>query len=244
MNWSLPLTDGIVSMLFVFSKVIIFGVALYGIVSVIAWHQSHFSGLGRRLLRTGAWMTAAVAMLGIVVTYSIFRNQALQNAENSLNEQGTNFVNWERSAPEVKCLYEWHAFDDASRCLDLISASPDTYRNVMLYIEEALFLLETAESDRKNWGSGYADDVKYWAEDISADPTGMFAYNIVSENDDPLAMVESTRLSMSPSQLCDGYERVVRHLSSKEGANLAAERGRDPMKVCTDKLEAADLPGG
>lgn len=239
MDWSVESADRVITFLVLLAKAVLAALILYGSALLIAWNQDRSIKLRRHFSAASLALTFSIAVAGVYVTYSIFRNQAQQNSEFALNNHGTNFVNWERERPEIICLYVWHAFDDPAECRSLIFASPSSYRATMLYIEETLFLLETAVTDRSRWGSRYAQDIDYWAEDISDDPTGMFAYNLVSENADPQAAVERSGLSMTDEKLCIGFDVVASELAELENANLPDSVRTDPMAFCRAKLEAA-----
>ena len=239
MDWAVESTDRVIGLLVVLATAALAVLVLYGVALLIAWTRGRSIELRRLFSLTPLVLTFSLAIAGVYVTYSIFRNQAQQNAEFALNNHGTNFVNWERESPEIICLYVWHAFDDPAGCRKSIFASPSSYRATMLYIEEALFLLETAVTDRTRWGSRYAEDIDFWAHDISEDPTGMFAYNLVSENEDPQAAVERSGLSMTGDKLCGGFVAVARDLAELENANLVDAVRTNPMAFCLAKLEAA-----
>lgn len=244
MIWSLERTDNIVGMMFGLGTAIILALIFYVSFLVIAWTNNWTIKLRRKLSCVSLALTLSIALIGVYVTYSIFRNQAQQNAEFSLSNQGTDFVNWERESPEIICLYQWHAFDDAVECRKAIFASPFAYRKTMLYIEETLFMLETAEADRDRWGSRFAEDIKFWADDVSEDPTGMFAYNLVSENRDPAAAAGRSGLSMSPEKLCSGFAAVVIELSNTEGSRLSQQIATNPLEFCKRKLAAEQANSG
>ena len=240
MDWSVGYADGVVGLIFSLAKLIASAVFLYVVAVAVAYHQDRTVDLAKWLSAAPKVLAFCVVLTGLYVTYSVFRNQAQQNAEIELNNHGSDFVSWERSSPEIICLYEWHAYDEPDKCRRNILMDPIKYRNAMLYMEEAIFLLETARSDRERWGSRYAEDVKFWAEDISADPTGLFAYNLVSENDDPQDTARRAGLDMSRDHLCKGFASAIMDLRAIKTANIDPSIALNPQASCEQKLDRED----
>ena len=240
MNWSVAYADDVVGIIFLTAKLIAVGVLLYLPVVTVAYHQDRTIDILKMLAPIPRVLAFCAALTGLYVTYSVFRNQAQQNAEVELNKNGSEFVLWERSHPEIICLYRWHAYDDPASCRAGILQDPVNYRNAMLYMEEAIFLLETARSDRERWGSRYAEDITFWAEDMSEDPTGLFAYNIVSENADPQDVARRAGLSMTREQLCYGFTSAINVLRGIETARIDPDVAADPGAWCHRKLDDED----
>ncbi|MDP1913354.1 hypothetical protein [Brevundimonas sp.] len=188
---------------------------LYRPVTKHKWRYS-----ARLFFRT---LPIIAALLALFLTYSTVRFQTKLAAETSYNQTGNSFVEWELNNENFRCLYGWHAYDNPAKCLDLIMKNEDSYSSVMLYIEEALYLLEQAKKGQAIWGADYAEDVKYWAKDVSADPTGMFSYQIVLENPgDFQGAQDRAGISISRARLCGNYRAVREHLVAR-GAKPAKE---------------------
>lgn len=175
-------------------------------------------------------LPAAGAGLGLILTvfvaYGALRNQSRLTAEIAINEDGGRIAEWERENPAVRCLYSW--FDDAppraeagdriaNACLARIVADRETYTEVMLYIEEAFYLLGRAARDRKQWGSTYYSEIKYWQSDVGEDQTGLFAFHLLNryplEPAPPGQNLEAAKREMRAAgveigNLCVGGQRV------------------------------------
>lgn len=175
----------------------------------------------RRLLSDLPPLATAVGVLLAGWTVGI---QARQTAEIALQASGDELVKIEMANDDLRCLYSWHGWDREDECLATIARSGEKYRLAMLYIEEALYLIENAIHHRRMFGSRYADDIKYWTADISADPTGLFSYQAVVENpDDPVGYLRSVRVDIEPAKICENYRKVRNALELAKAGVLKPE---------------------
>ncbi|MCL6507874.1 MAG: hypothetical protein K6T59_12690 [Bryobacteraceae bacterium] len=177
------------------------------------------------------------ASLGVILTvfvaYAALRNQARLTAEIAIVADGGRIADWERESPEVRCLYDW--FDQsaapvlprniaqttvADTCLARIIVDRDIFTEVMLYIEEAFFILRQAAREQKQWGSSYYAEVEYWKSDISEDVTGLFAFHLIN------------RYPFGEGGKADALEAAAREMdfSDVKIANLCA--GAQRVQVC------------
>ncbi|WP_156400546.1 hypothetical protein [Caulobacter sp. Root655] len=165
-------------------------------------------------------------MLALLLTYWSVRIQSRLAADIALNASGEIFVEHETAKENFRCIYVWHAHSDNDKCIKNIMKDGSSYSEEMLYIEEVFFILKKAKSDRKIWGSGYAKEIEYWANDVSADPTGIFSYQLVVENPKDFEReMKDAGVSIDRVRLCRNYRKIWTILA-RNGANP------DPLVKC------------
>ncbi|HEY9217471.1 MAG TPA: hypothetical protein VIO94_05430 [Phenylobacterium sp.] len=179
-----------------------------------------------------------VGLLAVYVAYASLRNQTRQAAEISLNAEADALFAFEMDdANGLRCLYPQLGWDNPAACRANFTASPGAWSKSVDYVEESLFMLKKARRDRRQWGSSFAKEIAYWADDVSADPTGLFSYYLVSNNDDlAQAKAEMREAGLCMPNLCHGYSAV----RSALGPN--ADRGRPP--ACRTPQEIASAAVG
>lgn len=214
MGWifNAALLDGIAVVLLL----MLVAAVVVGIVDIVpAVHHRTGRVLRKRL---GRWIPVMTALLALFLTYATVRLQTRLAADVAYDEIGSMFVQDELANSHFRCLYNWHAHSTPVQCRSDIVSSSEKYSETMLYIEEVLFLLESAKKDKAIWGTQYAEDIEFWMKDVSDDPTGMFSYGIVVENPtDPSSAVEAAGLKISPERLCKNYSVVWEHLRTTGG---------------------------
>lgn len=189
----------------------------------LKYRRKHSVGAWRLAIRHGGVLMAALALL---LTYWSVRIQSRLAADIALNASGEIFVEHEMKNENFRCIYEWHAFSDKNKCINAMLGSGKLYSEEMLYIEEVFFILKKAKSERKIWGAGYAREIKYWAADVSADPTGIFSYQLVAENPESFDQeMKEAGVSIDRARLCRNYREIWTVLA-KKGANP------DPLVKC------------
>lgn len=159
--------------------------------------------LRRDLIRAGG---AAVIVLTFYAGYASFRNQGRLSSEAALNDNGYTLYQIEMDHEELRCLYFNYAHQRPKQCLDRIVSSDKNWSLALFYVEEAWFQLSQAQKERKEWGATYAEQIQYWAQDVSRDPTGLFSYYLIS-SEKSLEDAQSTMSSsdVSIKDLCGRY---------------------------------------
>lgn len=171
-------------------------------------------GRRRRVRTTEFWepivaaLTVVLVFVGIYAGYASFRNQTRLAAETALNEGADNLFAVEIDHPEIRCLYSNFGHDDPQACVARLAADRDRWSLAIFYVEESWFTLEKAAEDRANWGSQYAGDIAYWADDVSDDPSGLFSYYLVNQHSLAGAKARMKRAGVCIPDLCAGYSKV------------------------------------
>lgn len=155
-----------------------------------------------------AALTVLLLFVGIYAGYASFRNQTRLAAETALNDGADNLFAVEIANPELRCLYRTYGHDDPDRCLATLAADRDLWSLAIFYVEESWFTLEKAAEDRRNWGSQYATDIAYWADDVSDDTTGLFSYYLLNQHGPGDIKGEMRRAGICIPDVCAGYAKV------------------------------------
>lgn len=216
-----------------------------GVFAVILAGVLYRLGRKRRVRTTEFWepivacLTVVLVFVGIYAGYASFRNQTRLAAETALNEGADNLFAVEIEHPEIRCLYANFGHDDPEACLARLAADRDRWSLAIFYVEESWFTLEKASEDRANWGSQYAGDIAYWADDVSDDPSGLFAFYLLNQHSVAGAKARMTRAGVCIPDLCGGYSRVRGALVEAKaagGPDLCASPAvrKQSRSVCPD----------
>jgi hypothetical protein len=215
--WAANTIDSVVLLIFTL-------VAAATLLWIVFYLVKPDSGLLHGLRREfAAWVATAVLVLTLFVGYASFRNQSRLSAEAALEEAGYDLYGIEMNEPKLRCLYFNYGHHDPNPCLERIVSDPDLWSLAIFYVEESWFQLEQANKERKEWGATYAEQIKYWAEDVGRDPTGLFAYYLLSSEDsmdDVFATMEAAGVQIENP--CENYRRVW---------DALARRGKHPRIV-------------
>jgi hypothetical protein len=159
---------------------------------------------------------ALLLLLTFFAGYSSFRNQGRLASEAALSAGGYDLYNIEMSRPAIRCVYLNYGYEDARECLTSILSDADSWTFAIYYVEEAWFQLAQAKKEQNEWGSTYAEQVKYWAQDVSRDPTGIFSYYLISSEESLETAQETMEGSgVSISDPCTRFKFVWRSLEQK-----------------------------
>lgn len=157
-----------------------------------------------------------------------------EQAETRISDEGYVLLNYEMENPELRCIYVWYDGVDPAACLNRLfasgptSADHDAWTMTMLYVEEALWILEESADMKERYGSSYSDTIDYWRDDVEIDPTGVFSYYIVSEASEEAArqvrdgtdarpeciargMLSESGIGELGPRLCERYRNVINH---------------------------------
>lgn len=167
--------------------------------------------------RAVSWLGALALLLGFFVAYASFRTQSRLAAEETLTMGGYALYEIEMQKPEIRCLYFNYGHENAERCLETLVSSQELWSSAIFYVEEGWFQLSHANDQRDEWGADYAESIRYWAEDVSRDPTGLFAYYLVSSE----PTLDKARKTMAAADvaipdLCRNYVKVWQALVSRK----------------------------
>jgi hypothetical protein len=166
-----------------------------------------------------AFASAAV-LLTIYVGYVGFVNQTRLAAETATNDEAERLFEIEMREPNIRCLYDNFELNDYEGCLLRVIRTPGEWSKVIFYTEDALWILHKAQSDKRNWGSHYSDDIAYWQDNVSDDRSGMFSYYLLNEHRSFVkADIYMRDSGVKIRNLCVGYQRVRNALRSA-GASL------------------------
>ncbi len=180
------------------------------------------------------WAGAAVLILTFFAGYASFRNQGRLASEAALNDAGYDLFNIEMSNEGIRCLYFNYGYDRPRECLENIVIDSKSWSLALFYVEESWFQLANAQDEREEWGATYAEEIRYWAQDVSRDPTGLFAYYLVSsENSLENARATMEAADVSINNLCLRYRIVWRALR---------RRAAQPSRVSRAAKECGRLP--
>jgi hypothetical protein len=146
------------------------------------------------------WGGAALAILTVYVAYASFRNQSMLSSEEALNDAGYQLYEIEMRQAELRCLYFNYGYSSPRRCLEELVSTPERWSLALFYVEEAWFQLKKANVERSRWGGSYAEEIRYWAQDVERDPTGMFSYYLISSE----GSLEDARETMGESAISIG----------------------------------------
>ena len=146
----------------------------------------------------------------VYVAYVTLRNQAMLTAKTAINADAGRLLDWERSSPHIRCLYNWYSsYDRGDDCLAAIATNADRYSEASLYIEEVYFILKQARDDERRWSSKYIKSIGYWRVGVEEDPTGLFRNFLAGEAPTLKAAVrDAGTADLKFASLCDGYHRV------------------------------------
>lgn len=127
-------------------------------------------------------VTAFVAVIALFVTYASFRNQGRLASEAMLSAEGQQSTEFEMNKPVLRCLYSNFGHDNDNCANKYIFKDANNWRQAIFYVESVFWQLEKAEKDKKEWGSVYSQDIKYWRSYVNEDTTGIFSYYLVNTN--------------------------------------------------------------
>lgn len=214
--------------------ILLFPVAVFAVILAGVLYRL---GRKRRVRTTEFWepivacLTVVLVFVGIYAGYASFRNQTRLAAETALNDGADNLFAIEMDHPEIRCLYSNFGHDDPQACVARLAADRDRWSLAIFYVEESWFTLEKASEDRANWGSQYAGDIAYWADDVSDDPSGLFAFYLLNQHSVAQAKARMTRAGVCIPDLCGGYSKV-------RGALLAAKAASGPDLCASPAVRA------
>ncbi|HEX6859585.1 MAG TPA: hypothetical protein VF138_05220 [Caulobacteraceae bacterium] len=197
-------------------------------VTPVRWRRGDARALELRKIRRDRAIGlygVFVVIVGAFVAYSAFRNQLKLSAEVELNQEGSGLLDYEMADENIRCLYDNYGHYDSDHCLRVNASSSDHWSKAIFYVEETWFQLEKATRERAKWGSDYAEEVKYWAEDLGRDPTGLFSYYLVSSAPSVADAREEMRLAgVCIPDLCERYSYVLQALpqGSRDGQRALA----------------------
>jgi hypothetical protein len=211
--WSIPVVDLVVAV----------SVVATVILALLPRRASNLpsAALARGIV-TPERLTAIAAAVAIFVTYASFRNQSRLAAETALNTEGQMLFEMEMTQPNLRCLYTSFAHDDPAACLRRIASNEADWSAASFYIEGVFWLLKKSEDDRKAWGSVYSDDINYWREYVNEDPTGLFAFYLLSFHGAGGAEKAMVETGVKIPDLCGKYRRV-RSVLEQARANTRPE---------------------
>ena len=180
------------------------------------------------IMRVGG---ALLLLLTFFAGYSSFRNQGRLASEGSLSSGGYHLYNLEMTKPAIRCVYLNYGYENAHECLESLVKDADSWTFAIYYVEEAWFQLMQSKKEQDEWGSTYAEQVKYWAQDVSRDPTGIFSYYLIS-SEGSLEEARETMINsgVNISNPCTRFKDVWRALERK---------GRLPARVSGAARECA-----
>jgi hypothetical protein len=162
------------------------------------------------------WATAIVGVAAVFLAYGSFRNQTRLAVEAQLSQESEHLQAMEMADPNLRCLYDNYGNPNYGECLAIAVKDSASWSKVMFYVEESWFVLEKSAEDRTNWGSKFAEDLKYWAEDVSKDPTGIFTYQLVStEGGVDEARKVMRKAGVCIPDICQRYNLVYDRLAKK-----------------------------
>lgn len=184
-------------------------VVVWGFISLLP--ESEFFKRARDGLMSLA--TALLVILTVFAGYASFRNQSRLSSEAALNDAGYTLYNLEMEKTELRCLYFNYGHSSPDQCLSAIVNDPQFWSLAIFYVEESWFQLEGAKKEQDEWGATYAESIKYWAQDVGRDPTGLFSYYLVS-SEKSIEKAVGTMLSsgVEIDGMCAKYRKVWRAL--------------------------------
>lgn len=200
------------------------------------------------------WVTAGTVagviavIAGVFTTYATMRNQLRITAETLLSDEGMHLYGYEMTRPELRCLYDNYATEDWTACLDRLAKDQGLWSLAIFYVEEAWFMIDKSIDDRESWGSIYADDLRYWAEDIAKDRTGIFTYYLVASSDSVCeARNRMIKAEICVPNLCEKYDLALASLK-KAGRASTVQRcvtdvEREVSILQCDPRRLVPLPG-
>lgn len=165
----------------------------------------------KRLERTAVVLGIIGGYLAVYMAYGTLRNQSMLAAKSSINADAGRLLDWERTRPQIRCLYNWYStHDDGDACLATIAADADLFSEASLYIEEVFFIFKQARQDERMWRSGYVESIWYWRAGVEEDPTGLFGNYLATS---PPGTKQSVRnhiqaSSVAMPNVCDAHYRV------------------------------------
>lgn len=179
-----------------------------------------------RLLLSENLVITLIGLLAVYVAYASLRNQTRQAAEIALNADSSELFAYEmEDGANLRCLYDNFGWDAPEACRAAFTADPKSWSKALYYVEESLFILRKAQRDRAQWGSSYGEEIGYWQEDVSRDPTGLFSYYLVAGADSLAeAKADMREAGVCMPNLCDGYRLVA--------AALGEHRDRKRPPAC------------
>jgi len=192
------------------------GLGLIGVVAVV-WLVASLlpsSIFLRRLSQNSMRLaTALLVILTFYAGYASFRNQGRLSSEAALNDAGYDLFAYEMDKTEIRCLYFNYGHSDPDGCLEVIVSKPEMWSLAIFYVEESWFQLKNARDEQRQWGSKYAEQIKYWAQDVGRDPAGLFSYYLIS-SEKSLESAQQTMVGAGVSivGICAKYRRVWKTL--------------------------------
>lgn len=212
------------------------GLGFIGVVGAVWLAASLFPSfiILRRLRRNLVPLaTALLVVLTFYAGYASFRNQGRLSSEAALNDAGYDLFNIEMAKPEIRCIYFNYGHSDPDACLAIIVNDPELWSFAIFYVEESWFQLDNARDEQSEWGSKYAEQIKYWAQDVGRDPAGLFSYYLISsEKTLENAQQTMTNAGVSIEGVCMKYRRVWQALY---------RRGKHPPMVSAAAKSCAQL---
>jgi hypothetical protein len=199
----------------------------------------HRASAFQRSLRLLVGITGIIALY---VAYASFRNQSRLTAETDLNSEAMQLYGLEMENKELRCLYFNYGHSDPPACLTSITTSSENWSRAILYVEEVWFVLQKAKEDQIQWGSTYASSIKFWADDVSKDPTGLFSYYLISTTESRAEAAQEMALAgVSIPDLCAGFGSVLWALRSREAAPTEFEGAAKECIAVLREREASGL---
>lgn len=183
-------------------------------------------GISVEDIRKGIISGGAVLLLVLTLyaTYGAFRNQARLTAESSLNGDAMQLYQLEIDHRELRCLYYNYGHANPDRCLEHIVSSEERFSLAFLYVEEVWSVLRRAGEDEREWGSTYSRSIDFWRDDVSLDPTGLFAYYAVATEGPERAAAFMGSAEVRIADLCANYRKVRAALARHSAAPLEPDR--------------------
>ena len=132
-------------------------------------------------------------------------------AKAAINADAGRLLDWERTTPHIRCLYNWYSsHDDGDACLATIVADPQLFSEASLYVGEVLFIFKQARSDQRIWQSGYVESISYWRTGVEEDPTGLFGNYLATTppGTDRSVQNDLRAAELEMPNLCDAHYRV------------------------------------
>jgi hypothetical protein len=196
-----------------------------------------FRPLLRRAVR---WLGAIALLLGFFVAYASFRTQSRLAAEETLSTEGYFLSDLEMQKPELRCLYLNYGHEKPQSCLDSLVSTPELWSTAIFYVEDVWYQLAHANDQRNEWGADYAESIRYWADDVSQDPTGLFSYYLVSTEptlSKAMKAMAAADVSISKPNLCQNYKKVWRALVLRKAQPRRVSGGARECDVRAPLLE-------
>ncbi len=190
--------------------------------------------------------------------HAAIQHSNLQDAETRISDQGFILGGYEMESAHIRCIYDWYDGVNPDECLSAIfEASPnptrDAWTKVLLYVEEVFWQFDTSRRYSELYGAAYSDDIEYWRADVERDPTGIFAFSIVSEAGDLIpanpdrtpeqiagCMLTNYGVQDLGRNLCRGY-RNVRDIAPQGFISAPQQHWCSPGMIIQPSRSPCDL---